>query len=191
MTKKRSAPSENENHISNSDIHSKRLRYGPHDNTNSVTINDVAPDRRNGISSKPPVMDGELTPVEQMISMIGALIAEGDRGVESIELLIANMHPDLLADIVITNMKHLPKLPPPIGNDNFTSGRSAVDSCKPEQEVVSNGLATSSQNLSIAVEVPITSSNLTSIPPLLDISSPSNLSTDTKRDPRRVRIPKF
>ncbi|KAL4558964.1 hypothetical protein LXL04_031090 [Taraxacum kok-saghyz] len=57
------------------------------------------------------VTDNGVSPVEQMIAMIGALLAEGERGAESLEILISQIHPDLLADIVVTNMKHLP--PPP------------------------------------------------------------------------------
>ncbi|KAF6157886.1 hypothetical protein GIB67_015202 [Kingdonia uniflora] len=63
-------------------------------------------------SSKVSPLDNDLTPVEQMIAMIGALLAEGERGANSLEVLISNIHPDLMADIVIANMKHLPKSVP-------------------------------------------------------------------------------
>lgn len=94
MARKRSTPMEQE-HI---DPSSKRSRH----------------DSANGVSTKIPPLDNALSPVEQMIAMIGALLAEGERGAESLEILISQIHPDLLADIVVTNMKHLPKSPPPL-----------------------------------------------------------------------------
>ncbi|CAM8883398.1 unnamed protein product [Rhodiola kirilowii] len=68
----------------------------------------------NGTAPSAPIMPSNLTPVEQMIAMICALLAEGERGAESLDILISNIHPDLLADIVINNMKHLPKALPDI-----------------------------------------------------------------------------
>ncbi|KAF3326645.1 Symplekin [Carex littledalei] len=53
--------------------------------------------------------NSELTPAGKMIAVIGALIAEGERGVAPLELLISNIHADLLADIVIETMQQLPK----------------------------------------------------------------------------------
>ncbi|KAL0322932.1 UNVERIFIED_CONTAM: hypothetical protein Sangu_1912500, partial [Sesamum angustifolium] len=75
--------------------------------------------------------------------MIGALIAEGERGLESLEILISNIHPDLLADIVITNMKHLPNNPPPLTRySNLSLNRPGDSSSDPSQVVASNGFTT-------------------------------------------------
>lgn len=101
MPRKRSTPMDQE-HI---DSASKRSRYGSNGNSDSGHDYSV-----NGV----PPIDNGLSPVEQMIAMIGALLAEGERGAESLEILISQIHPDLLADIVVTNMKHLPKSPPPL-----------------------------------------------------------------------------
>ncbi|KAL7619282.1 hypothetical protein Lser_V15G00028 [Lactuca serriola] len=102
MARKRSTPMDQEH----SDSSSKRSRYACSNGSDDHSVN--------GVSAKMPPLDNGLSPVEQMIAMIGALLAEGERGAESLEILISQIHPDLLADIVVTNMKHLPKSPPPL-----------------------------------------------------------------------------
>ncbi|KAL0368880.1 UNVERIFIED_CONTAM: Symplekin [Sesamum calycinum] len=136
VTKKRLAPVDNEDLNNSSDTTSKRLRYGLHNNIPAtVDFNDARQDHVNGISPKLPVSDGDLTPEEQIIAMIGALIAEGERGLESLEILISNIHPDLLADIVITNMKHLPNNPPPLTRySNLSLNRPSDSSSDPSQD---------------------------------------------------------
>ncbi|KAK4387654.1 Symplekin [Sesamum angolense] len=185
VTKKRLAPVDNEDLNNSSDTTSKRLRYGLHNNIPAtVDFNDARQDHVNGISPKLPVSDGDLTPEEQIIAMIGALIAEGERGLESLEILISNIHPDLLADIVITNMKHLPNNPPPLTRySNLSLNRPSDSSSDPSQVVASNGFPTI-QALEVSAQVHASSSNTTSLP-FLDMSTSSNPSTDSKRDPRR------
>ncbi|KAL2471518.1 symplekin [Abeliophyllum distichum] len=185
LMKKRSAPMENEDSNNTNDVTSKRLRFGgPHGVTDSrFDVNDAGQDHVNGISPKVPQLDRDLTPVEQMIAMIGALIAEGERGVESLEILISNIHPDLLADIVITNMKHLPKNPPPLTTLGNLPLNCQSDSSSPSQGVASNG-SMSLQTLGLAAQLPISSSSMTSIPSS-DMPTSSNLPSDSKRDPRR------
>jgi hypothetical protein len=61
------------------------------------------------LSSDQSENNSDLTPAGKMIVVIGALIAEGERGVGPLELLISNIHADLLADIVIETMQRLPK----------------------------------------------------------------------------------
>ncbi|KAL0432632.1 UNVERIFIED_CONTAM: hypothetical protein Slati_2597500 [Sesamum latifolium] len=185
VTKKRLAPVDNEDLNNSFDATSKRLRYGLHNNMpDTVDFNDARQDHVNGISPKLPVSDGDLTPEEQMIAMIGALIAEGERGLESLEILISNIHPDLLADIVITNMKHLPNNPPPLTRySNLSLNRPSDSSSDPSQVVVSNGFP-AIQALEVSAQVHASSSNTTSLP-FLDMSTSTNPSTDSKRDPRR------
>ncbi|XP_047976738.1 uncharacterized protein LOC125218957 isoform X2 [Salvia hispanica] len=184
-TKKRTAQFDHEDQNNIYDGSSKRLRHGPHTNTNAAAdTNDARQDHVNGISAKPPVLDGGLTPVEQMIAMIGALIAEGERGVESLEILISNIHADLLADIVITNMKHLPKNPPPLTKYGNLSSKHHSDSSDPTHVVASNGLATSMQTLDHSAQLPASSLSTTNFA-VSDTFASANLSTDSKRDPRR------
>ncbi|XP_057773188.1 uncharacterized protein LOC130992538 isoform X1 [Salvia miltiorrhiza] len=185
LTKKRTVPLDNEDQNNIFDASSKRFRHSPHNNTTATAdSSDAGQDHVNGISAKPPVLDGDLTPVEQMIAMIGALIAEGERGVESLEILISNIHADLLADIVITNMRHLPKNPPPLTRYGNSSSNHPSDTSDPAQVVVSNGFATSTQTLDHAAQLPASSLSTLSIA-VSDPFASANPSTDPKRDPRR------
>lgn len=178
--RKRSLPSDNED-PSNSDVAVKRIR---HDLSNhvapSVENDDLGQNYMNGVSPKVPLLDNNLNPVEQMIAMIGALIAEGERGVESLEILISNIHPDLLADIVITNMRHLPKNPP--------LTRPPASARKGESGDPSESMAGATIPLEIpevTAQVHVSSSNVIDSSPL-DMSVSNNLPSDSKRDPRRV-----
>ncbi|PIN15391.1 hypothetical protein CDL12_11969 [Handroanthus impetiginosus] len=183
LTKKRSAPLESEDQSNSVGASSKRLHYDPYNNTTGTV--DAEQDQVNGRSPMLPVLDGDPTPVEQMIAMIAALVAEGEKGLHSLGILISNIHADLLADIVIANMKHLPKNPPPITKFNNMSLRSPSDSCSgPAELVAANGSATSTQSLGLAAQIPPLLANTTSLA-LSDMSSYANLSIDSKRDPRR------
>ncbi|KAL3505002.1 hypothetical protein ACH5RR_034843 [Cinchona calisaya] len=179
--RKRSLPSDNGDPSYNKDIGVKRVRYGSNDPAApSVEKNDPGQDDMNGVS-KIPLLDSNLTPVEQMIAMIGALIAEGERGVESLEILISNIHPDLLADIVITNMRHLPKNPPltrPLASDR------QGEPSGPSQSIVSTGSTISMEIPDLTAQVPVSSSSLIGSSPS-DMSASNNLPFDSKRDPRR------
>ena len=42
------------------------------------------------------MLDSELTVVQQMVALVGALVAEGERWAESLEILISKIQPDLL-----------------------------------------------------------------------------------------------
>ncbi|XP_057983982.1 uncharacterized protein LOC131168510 isoform X2 [Malania oleifera] len=52
--------------------------------------------------------DGGDGPVQQLIAMFGALVAQGEKAVSYLDVLISSISPDLLADVVIANMRHLP-----------------------------------------------------------------------------------
>ncbi|XVF36517.1 hypothetical protein REPUB_Repub19eG0064800 [Reevesia pubescens] len=82
VSKKRSIPQDNEELTNSFEMVSKRIRFAP--NSHAITpsqINDSGQDFAsvNGLSPNFPLSDGNLTPVEQMIAMIGALLAEGER----------------------------------------------------------------------------------------------------------------
>ncbi|KAL6578440.1 hypothetical protein OROMI_010768 [Orobanche minor] len=180
-TKKRSAPLDSEDQNNSSDTTSKRFRGAPL-NSKSATFDNNDAVHVNGMSHS---LSEDLTPVEQMIAMIAALIAEGERGVESLEILISNIHADLLADIVMTNMKHLPKNPPPLRrHDNLSVNHPSDSFSDPAQAVVSNGFATSTPTTDLSAQVPASSLNSTSLP-FPDIPTSVAPSSDPKRDPRR------
>ncbi|KAJ1284912.1 hypothetical protein BS78_03G241800 [Paspalum vaginatum] len=69
-------------------------------------------DANRGHSSDPTILNSDVSPVEKMIEMIGALLAEGERGAESLGILVSTVEADVMADIVIETMKHLPDNPP-------------------------------------------------------------------------------
>ncbi|KAL6504281.1 hypothetical protein OROGR_026204 [Orobanche gracilis] len=180
-TKKRSAPLDNEDQNNSFDTTSKRFRGAPL-NSKSATFGNNDDVHVNGMSHS---LSEDLTPVEQMIAMIAALIAEGERGVESLEILISNIHADLLADIVMTNMKHLPKNPPLLTrHGNLSVDHPSDPFSDPAQAVVSNGFATSTPTTDLSAQVPVSSLNSISLP-FSDISTSVAPSSDPKRDPRR------
>ncbi|XP_011626437.1 uncharacterized protein LOC18442422 isoform X1 [Amborella trichopoda] len=157
----------------NDDIPAKRTRLDLLSSPDqpSQLINDQLPDSGliNGTSGPASLLGSEMTPVQQMIAMIGALLAEGERGAESLEILISKIHPDLLADIVMANMKYLPKGPPPLSTRLANS--QAASPWPPglaSDLIPSSGPASSSLNS-----------------PSLDACASPSLLSDSKRDPRR------
>uniref|UniRef100_A0A6M2ESS8 Symplekin C-terminal domain-containing protein n=1 Tax=Populus davidiana TaxID=266767 RepID=A0A6M2ESS8_9ROSI len=179
--RKRSVPMDNEEQANGHEMAQKRSRYGPNIlSTTPIQINESGPDSvfDNGVSSNVHLSDSDLTPAEQMIAMIGALLAEGERGAESLELLISNIHPDLLADIVITNMKHLPKSSPPLTRlGSLPVTLQDCSSSSPAQAVAPSAPVSSAQG-----PIPVvTAGNLS----LSDAPIVNNFPVDSKRDPRR------
>ncbi|KAJ0086334.1 hypothetical protein Patl1_08733 [Pistacia atlantica] len=164
LSRKRSMLQDSEEINNGPEAASKRSRYGPNTHSAlSVQINDSGKDSVpvNGLSSSVPLLDSDLAPVEQMIAMIGALLAEGERGAESLEILISNVHPDLLADIVITNMRHLPKTPPPLTRLGSSTVAQHISSLCSSAQLLQSGSS-------------------------LSDTSPVNIpAADSKRDPRR------
>ncbi|XP_043711545.1 uncharacterized protein LOC122660348 [Telopea speciosissima] len=191
LIKKRPMLQDNDGMTNTDEITAKRTRYGPQGN--SAFPGEIPDDSRqddiavNGIAPKLPLLDSDLTPVEQMIAMIGALLAQGERGAESLEILISKIHPDLLADIVIANMRHLPKNPPPLlsrlGNVPVapqTSSSSTSSQVAPSTPIISVQYSAAPLQTASPFSSAVTSS--TSMP---DVTTVPNLPADYKRDPRR------
>ncbi|TYJ35335.1 hypothetical protein E1A91_A05G230100v1 [Gossypium mustelinum] len=189
VSKKRFMPQDNEELTNGFEMVSKCIRSGsnshpiPH-----AQINDSGQDFAsvNGQSPSFPLSDGNLTAVEQMISMAGALLAEGEgereRGAESLEILISKIHSDLLADIVITNMSHLPKSPPPLTSFGTLLITKQTDYVNSVTQAVQPPGPTNSLDAPVA-QLPSTSAATTSSS-ISDISI-VNIAAETKRDPRR------
>ncbi|CAN6455497.1 unnamed protein product [Victoria cruziana] len=131
------------------------------------------------------LMGGDMTPVEQMIALIGALLAEGDRGAKSLEILISNFHPDLLADIVMANMKYLPKSPPLSSKAVLPSTTSQTNSSSIPLQVPPSTITVVAQSSDFPSQATaLTAPNGTVLPALDTLPVGSNLA-DMKRDPRR------
>ncbi|XP_039053230.1 symplekin-like isoform X3 [Hibiscus syriacus] len=187
VSKKRSMPQDNEELTNSFEIASKRIRSGPNSHSTPPTqISDSGQDFSsvNGASPSFPLLDDNLTPVEQMIAMIGALLAEGERAAESLEILISKIHPDLLAEIVITNMRHLPKSPPLSKVGTLPTTQQAVNINSRVQvfpPVPTNPLHTPLST----PQLPVTSAATTGSS-ISDTSTVNNFAADSKRDPRRI-----
>lgn len=195
LSRKRPVPLDNEQMTNGHETISKRIRSGPDSHsTLPAKINDSGQDLNsvNGVSPNVPLLDSEMTAVEQMIAVIGALLAEGERGAESLEILISKIHPDLLADIVITNMKHLPKTPPPLARiGNLPVTRQLSSQVSQSQGIATSVPINSVQSLSGTGQALLPSTTAAVIGPSslpIDTSNFSNLPADSKRDPRRVNL---
>lgn len=193
LMRKRSASQPSDNPAISDEMPAKRTRS----NTTTIptqpaqTAYDLQTDDDgaiNDLSSNTSLMDNDLTPVEKMIAMIGALLAEGERGAESLELLISSMQADLLADIVLETMKHLPSNPLALADrhSNLQTNPQKTSSSASSQIVPTSSAAISvsssvapSQLASTAVAASGSSA------PTSDTSSLPNLLPDFKRDPRR------
>ncbi|GAV57985.1 DUF3453 domain-containing protein/Symplekin_C domain-containing protein [Cephalotus follicularis] len=191
LLKKRGMPQDIEDPADSLEMAPKRARYGLNSHLSlPVETNDFGHDSVyvNGVSHGVSNLDGYLTsgtPVEQMIALIGALLAEGERGAESLELLIAKIHPDLLADIVITNMKHLPMAPPPLTKlGNLPVTRQISSASIPAQVVAPSAPANFTE--SPILSAPVLSSSAAAVNSLLsEPPTANNFPADSKRDPRR------
>ncbi|GAB2293695.1 hypothetical protein Dimus_027908 [Dionaea muscipula] len=169
-------------HMNGPESGPKRIRYSAIDQCAQPSeMQDCDHSTVNGPSANAPFLNDNLTPAEKMIAMIGAFLCEGERGAESLELLISQMHPDLLADIVITNMKHLPKAPPSLKPGNLPG-------------IVQNGSTYATQGITSAstpaqASGPATPDGLTSptvsSASVIDLSASTNLSADPRHGPRR------
>lgn len=63
------------------------------------------------------LIDSEMAQVQQLVAMIGAIAAQGDRAVESLEILASNIPSNLLAEVVIANIHNLPSTRPTSDDD--------------------------------------------------------------------------
>ncbi|XP_027335411.1 symplekin isoform X2 [Abrus precatorius] len=78
------------------------------------------------IQSKGDVENG---PVQQLVAMFGALVAQGEKAVASLEILISSISADLLAEVVMANMRNLPpNYPNAEGNDEQLHDISMIGS---------------------------------------------------------------
>ncbi|KAG8055767.1 hypothetical protein GUJ93_ZPchr0001g32367 [Zizania palustris] len=147
-----------------------------------ATSDDVAKrvdtEANGGHSYDPVLLNSDVSPVEKMIEMIGALLAEGERGAESLDILISTIEADVMADIVIETMKRLPET-------SFLLATSNSD----QQPKFQSSFCPPTENL------PVNSHSLPFIPQLaLPVDGVSTSTSDvlvmpgvhdSKRDPRR------
>ncbi|XP_011006560.1 PREDICTED: uncharacterized protein LOC105112532 isoform X2 [Populus euphratica] len=111
---------------------SARKRSGPED---SIDLADLAKDddvSGKRVKSSPSVSeesskeldhrtnkkDDDNGPVQQLVAMFGALVAQGEKAVGSLEILISSISADLLAEVVMANMRYLPTGHPQVEGDD-------------------------------------------------------------------------
>jgi len=73
-------------------------------------------------SNVPASSKGDMDngPVRQLVATFGALIAQGEKAVGHLEILISSISADLLAEVVMANMQNLPpKFPNTEGNEQL------------------------------------------------------------------------
>ncbi|CAH8338242.1 unnamed protein product [Eruca vesicaria subsp. sativa] len=64
-----------------------------------VTSTSTGPSNSRGVS--------DSGPVQQLVAMFGALVAQGEKAIGSLEILISSISADLLADVVMANMHNI------------------------------------------------------------------------------------
>ncbi|CAI0427217.1 unnamed protein product, partial [Linum tenue] len=185
QSRKRSMPLDTDEQANGHVVSLKRTRYDPSSMATHTDHSEKDSILGNGTAANASLVDGDLTPAEQMIAMIGALLGEGERGAESLEILISNIHPDLLADIVITNMKHLPTTflsLPKVGS--LPISRQLGSQTSPAHVIAPPIIPTQSTSLAPSSHVS-TSAQPINILSQADTSNANTFPTDSKRDPRR------
>ncbi|XP_074283035.1 uncharacterized protein LOC141607581 [Silene latifolia] len=78
----------------------------------------------------------DLGPVQQLLGLFGTLVAQGEKAAASLEILVAGISADLLAEVVIANLRNLPSTCPVVDDDKFFT-ENKVDSDIPFRQLSS------------------------------------------------------
>ncbi|XP_012087848.1 uncharacterized protein LOC105646588 isoform X2 [Jatropha curcas] len=113
---KRPGGEDNSESAEDNDVPKKRARQMAsvsEDSTKELNRN-ISVSQDDISSDGPAVTKGEddTGPVQQLVAMFGALVAQGEKAVGSLEILISSISADLLAEVVIANMRYLPSSHP-------------------------------------------------------------------------------
>ncbi|KAK6943498.1 Symplekin/Pta1, N-terminal [Dillenia turbinata] len=111
-SRKRSGVQDISDLVEDEDISVKRLKPIPTISDGSMKELDRAvssvEQNSNSTGVKSSQEDGDAGPVQQLVAMFGALVSQGEKTIESLQILISSISVDLLAEIVMANMRHLP-----------------------------------------------------------------------------------
>lgn len=85
-------------------------------------------------SSRPPPskVGGDSGPVQQLVAMFGVLVAKGENAVGPLEILISSISADLLAEVVISNMRHLPSERPNANEEESSQDTFTLSTAFPQ-----------------------------------------------------------
>ncbi|XVE97089.1 hypothetical protein REPUB_Repub02eG0280700 [Reevesia pubescens] len=114
--RKRSGTEDSSDLAENDDVSGKRVRSTPcvsEESTKELNRNTTM--SQGDISSTQPITskgDVDTGPVQQLVAMFGALVAQGEKAVGSLGILISSISADLLAEVVMANMRNLPPTHP-------------------------------------------------------------------------------
>lgn len=104
IRRKRSGTPDASDLAAEDDISGKRARQKPEASIDQCKSSSSAVSTSRG--------DGDNGPVQQLVSMFAALVAQGEKAVGSLQILISSISADLLAEVVMANMRHLPSVRP-------------------------------------------------------------------------------
>ncbi|XP_020672070.1 uncharacterized protein LOC110092056 isoform X1 [Dendrobium catenatum] len=123
LSRKRSLNEESQDALADDFVSEKRIRQSP-TVKDSVQIGLVpVKNEHASCDSLPSTRDGDSGPVLQLVGMFGALVAQGEKASEPLEILISSISSDLLAEVVLANMRHLPSSSP-MADDEDESNHS-------------------------------------------------------------------
>ncbi|KAL0926265.1 hypothetical protein M5K25_002481 [Dendrobium thyrsiflorum] len=112
LSRKRSLDEESQDALADDFVSEKRIRQLP-TVKDSVQIGHVpVKSEHASCDSLPSTRDGDSGPVLQLVGMFGALVAQGEKASEPLEILISSISSDLLAEVVLANMRYLPSSSP-------------------------------------------------------------------------------
>lgn len=104
IRRKRSGTLDVSNLAEEDDISGKRARRTPEANNDQDKLSSNVVSTSRG--------EGDNGPVQQLVSMFAALVSQGEKAVGSLQILISSISADLLAEVVMANMRHLPSVRP-------------------------------------------------------------------------------
>ncbi|KAL7169640.1 hypothetical protein ACSBR2_034642 [Camellia fascicularis] len=91
--------------VEDDDVSGKRIRPTPIVSEGSEKDRDRDDIPSSGVTTSRDVDNG---PVQQLVAMFGTLVAQGEKAIGPLEILISSISADLLAEVVMANMRHLP-----------------------------------------------------------------------------------
>ncbi|GER55800.1 symplekin [Striga asiatica] len=103
-SRKRAAAVLSTSEFTEDDMVRKRGRSTPDNSGSKGNVTSEGLERAHAPSSS----DVDNGPVQQLVAMFGALVAQGEKAVASLEILISSISADLLAEVVMANMRNLP-----------------------------------------------------------------------------------
>ncbi|OWM81734.1 uncharacterized protein LOC116195754 [Punica granatum] len=80
----------------------------------------------------PSRLEGDSGPVQQLVAMFGALVAQGEKAAGSLEILISSISADLLAEVVMANMRRLPSERPTSDEEETSKDIFSLSSAFPQ-----------------------------------------------------------